>query len=199
MLKFASKSLDLLHTTFYNYRKVYKVFANSEEPKMKKSIITALALCVLVFFTGCGNAPKNAENDKNTKPAAATTEQAKPDNNTKGQKALGAITPEQALEYMKKTKDLVIIDVAPSKAYEKERFNGSINIPLDSVSKEEETKRYKEIPKGKPVLIHCRKGIFAPGAYKRIIELRPDIPEISYINGAPLFKPYNEWVNTQGR
>ena len=51
---------------------------------------------------------------------------------------------------------------------------------------------------GKPVLIHCRKAIFAPNAYKRVVELRPDIPEISYINGAPLIQPYNEWKSTQG-
>ena len=165
---------------------------------MKKSVITALALCALVIFTGCGNTPKKAENDKNTKPAAATTEQAKPAGNAKGQKALGAITPEQGLEYMKKTKDLIIVDVAPRKAYDKGHFVGAISIPIEGLSKEEEDRRYKElIPKGQPVLVHCRKSIFAPGAYKRIIELRPDIPEISYIDGAPLFKQYNEWINTQ--
>ena len=165
---------------------------------MKKSVITALALCVLVIFTGCGNTPKKAENDKNTKSATATTEQAKPASNTKGQKALGAITPEQGLEYMKKTKDLVIVDVAPRKAYEKEHFVGAISIPVENLSKEEEVKRYKEvIPKGQPVLVHCRKGVYAPPAYKRVLEVRPDIPEISYINGAPLFKQYNEWINTQ--
>ena len=164
---------------------------------MKKSVITALVLCALVIFTGCGNAPKKAENDKNTKPATPTTEQAKPASNT-GQKALGALTPEQGLEYMKKTKDLIIVDVAPSRAYNQIHLVGAINIPIEGLSKEEEDKRYKElIPKGHPVLVHCRKSIFAPGGYKRIIELRPDIPEISYIDGAPLFKQYNEWINTQ--
>ena len=159
---------------------------------MKKSVITALVLCVLVIFTGCSNTPKNAENEKNAKPA--TTEQVKPTNNTKGQKALGALKPEQALEYMKKTKDLVIIDVAPSKAYDKGHFIGAISIPVEVLSIEEEEKRYKElIPAGKPVLVHCRKSIYAPAAYKRIIELRPDIPEISYIDGAPMLKQYNDW------
>ena len=159
---------------------------------MKKSVITALVLCVLVIFTGCGNTSKNAENEKNAKPT--TTEQVKPTNNAKGQKALGALTPEQAMEYMKKTKDLVIIDVAPTKAYDKGHFIGAINIPVEVLSVEEEEKRYKElIPTGKPVLVHCRKSIYAPAAYRRIIELRPDIPEISYINGAPLLNQYNDW------
>ncbi|MBR4909597.1 MAG: hypothetical protein IKZ43_11365 [Acidaminococcaceae bacterium] len=180
---------------------------------MKKSVIAALVLCTLVIFTGCGSTPKNAENDKNAKPAA--TEQIKPaagtekgpeaktpaenTGNAKEQKVLGAISPEQALEYMKKTKNLVIVDVAPRKAYDKGHFIGAISIPIEGLSKEEEDKRYKElIPAGKPVLIHCRRAIFAPNAYKRIVELRPDIPEISYINGAPLMQPYNEWKSTQG-
>ena len=94
---------------------------------------------------------------------------------------------------------LVIVDVAPRKAYDKGHFIGAISIPIEGLSKEEEDKRYKElIPAGKPVLIHCRKAIFAPNAYKRVVELRPDIPEISYINGAPLIQPYNEWKSTQG-
>ena len=180
---------------------------------MKKSAIAALALSALVLFTGCGSTPKKPGNDKNAKPAA--TEQAKPAAGTekgseakapaqnagaaKEQKAMGAISPEQALEYMKKTKNLIIVDVAPRKAYDKGHFIGAISIPIEGLSKEEEDKRYKElIPAGKPVLIHCRKAIFAPNAYKRIVELRPDIPEVSYINGAPLIQPYNEWKSTQG-
>ena len=107
---------------------------------MKKSAITALVLCSLVLFSGCGSTPKTAENDKNAKPAA--TEQVKPAaaatekgsdtkapaqnaGNTKEQKALGAIPSEKALEYMKKTKDLVIVDVAPRKAYDKGHFTPS--------------------------------------------------------------------------
>ena len=187
---------------------------------MRCPTIAALLLSTLVLFTGCGNSPKNAE--KETKPKPAVTEQAKPAgaaaeknaetkesgsaakapaqdvNTNKKQKALGALTPEQALEYMKSTKDLVIVDVAPNKAYEKGHFLGAIHIPIENISKEEEDKRYKELPTGKPVLIHCRRTIFSPGAYKRIMELRPDIPEISYIDGAPPFKPYNEWKSMQG-
>ena len=180
---------------------------------MKKSLITALVLCAVVLFTGCGNTPKNTANDKNAKPA--TTEQAKPAGNqtekgsdakasdknagnVKEQKALGGVTPEQALEYMKKTKNLVIVDVAPRKMYDKGHFIEAISIPRENISKEEEDKRYKELPAGRPVLIHCRRAIFAPNAYKRVRELRPDIPEISYINGAPLIKPYNDWKASQG-
>ncbi|MBQ8700513.1 MAG: hypothetical protein IJ522_02905 [Acidaminococcaceae bacterium] len=179
---------------------------------MGKTVITALLLCAMVIFTGCGSTPKNEGNDKNAKPAA--TEQAKPaasaekDSGAKTaaqnaagaqkQKALGGVTPEAALEYMKNTKNLVIVDVAPRKMYEKDHFIEAISIPIENISKEEEDKRYKELPAGRPVLIHCRRAIFAPQAYKRVLELRPDIPEISFINGGPLIKPYNEWKAAQG-
>ena len=180
---------------------------------MKKNMITALVLCALMVFTGCGNTPKSAENEKNAKPAA--TEQVRPAgtaeksaetkttaqnaSGTKEQNAQGALTPEDALEYMKKTKDLIIVDVAPSKMYDKGHFIGAISIPIENISKDEEDKRYKELPAGKPVLIHCRRNIFAPQAYKRVKELRPDITELSYIAGAPLFKPYNDWKSTQSK
>jgi len=183
----------------------------TEVGKMKYKAIAALTLCALVLFTGCGSTPKNEGNEKNAKPAA--TEQVKPAaekgaeskapaqnaGNAKEQKALGALTPDQALEYMKTTKNLVIVDVAPDKAYKKGHFIDAIHIPIENISKEEEDKRYRELPAGRPVLIHCRRSIFAPGAYKRVRELRPDIPEISYIDGLPLFKPYNEWKTMQGQ
>lgn len=172
-----------------------------EAATMRYSTIGALVLSAIVLFTGCGNSPKKPEKPKNDKPAV--TESAKPTATEKGaapsqgaskkQNALGALKPEQALEYMKTTKDLVIVDVAPRKAWEKGHFIGAIHIPIEDISKEEEDKRYKELPEGKPVLIHCRRSIFAPGAYKRVLELRPDIPEIAWIDGMPLFKPYNEW------
>ena len=178
---------------------------------MRKSVLVALAVCALMLCNGCSDTPKNTGNEKNTKPAA--TEQVKPAATEKGpdtkapaqnaaketkQKALGGVTPEAALEYMKTTKNLVIVDVAPQKMYEKDHFIEAISIPIENISKDEEDKRYKELPAGRPVLVHCRRAIFAPQAYKRLLELRPDIPEISYINGGPLIKPYNEWKATQG-
>jgi len=34
----------------------------------------------------------------------------------------------------------------------------------------------------------------APQVYRRIKEIRPDVPEISWLDGAPLFDEYNAWV-----
>lgn len=110
---------------------------------------------------------------------------------------MGAVTPDAALSYMKRTKDLVIVDVAAKQWYAKEHFSGAINIPIEDISHEEADKLYMEIPAGRPVILHCRRGVIVPGAYRRVKELRPDIPEISYIDGVPPFEAYNEWLASQ--
>ena len=107
---------------------------------------------------------------------------------------LGALSPEDALEYMKNTPDLIIVDVAATRWYDEEHFENAINIPIEELTDEEEDARYMEIPAGHPVLLHCRKGMIVPGAYERVKELRSDIPEISYIDDTPPFAQYNEWL-----
>lgn len=109
----------------------------------------------------------------------------------------GALTPEDALEYMKNTENLVIVDVAAVRWYEQEHFEGAISIPIEELDGEEEDALYMEIPADRPVLLHCRLGMIVPGAYARVKELRPDIPEISYIDGKPLFEDYNDWLESQ--
>lgn len=112
---------------------------------------------------------------------------------------LGAMSPEKALEYMKKTENLVIVDVATRSWYAKEHFEGAINIPIENISPDEAEKLYLDIPAGRAVILHCRLGMVVPGAYRTLKKLRPDIPEISYIDGAPLFGEYNEWKQEQDR
>lgn len=110
------------------------------------------------------------------------------------QNDLGGMSPEEALKYMQETENLVIVDVASKSNYERVHFENAINIPIEDLNSDEEDALYKEIPKDRPVILHCRQGVIVPGAYRRLKELRPDIPEISYIAGAPLFTEYNEWV-----
>lgn len=110
---------------------------------------------------------------------------------------LGALSPEDALEYMKKTPDLIIVDVAATRWYDEEHFENAMNIPIEELDSEEEDALYMEIPAGHPVLLHCRRGMIVPGAYERVKELRSDIPEISYIDGTPPFAEYNEWLANQ--
>lgn len=62
--------------------------------------------------------------------------------------ALGALTPEDALDYMKKTENLVIVDVATANRYNAEHFEGAINIPIEELDGEAEDALYMEIPAG---------------------------------------------------
>lgn len=63
----------------------------------------------------------------------------------------------------------------------------------------EMSERYDEIPAGYPVLLHCGGGIVSVEAYEILQEKRPDIPELSYIAGAPPVSDYNEWISSQQR
>ena len=49
---------------------------------------------------------------------------------TQSTNALGALTPEDALDYMKETENLVIVDVATTNRYNADHFEGAINIPI---------------------------------------------------------------------
>ena len=110
---------------------------------------------------------------------------------------LGALSPEQALQYMKETDNLVIVDVATTERYNTEHFEGAIHIPIEELDRKGEDALYREIPADRPVLLHCRLGMIVPGAYKRVLDFRQDIPEIAYIDGAPLFDEYNQWIAEQ--
>lgn len=112
-------------------------------------------------------------------------------------KDLGGMSPEKALEYMKTTENLVIVDVASRTNYARKHFEGAVNIPIENLSSDEEKELYLKLPKGRPVILHCRLGMIVPGAYRTLKQLRPDIPEISYINDRPPFDEYNEWVKSK--
>lgn len=110
---------------------------------------------------------------------------------------LGAMAPQKALEYMKSAKKLLIVDVASVSNYNRHHFEEAVNIPIEDISDSEADKLYRELPSGRPVILHCRRGVIVPGAYRRIKELRPDITEISYISAAPPFDAYNHWYNSK--
>lgn len=108
--------------------------------------------------------------------------------NAENGKQLGGVKPKEAFEYMKTTDNLVIVDVREPQ-YINNYFEGSIRIPWTQMEK-----RYNEIPKGRPVILNCGLGQVAPRAYQVLTEKRKDIPELSYIAGAPLFSEYNKWL-----
>ena len=183
---------------------------------MREKLFSALLLfCCVGLFSGCANSEDNA--GASTPPTSQTAYEPpqslsetseeeselseatpKPTEMTLAeQNDLGALTPENALSYMQEAENLVIVDVAATKWYDEEHFDGAINIPIEELDSEKEDSLYMEIPEGRPVLLHCRQGAIVPGAYRRVKELRPDIPEITYIDVVPPFSDYNEWLENQ--
>lgn len=113
---------------------------------------------------------------------------------TEGDKLLGGLSPRDALEYMKTTKNLVIVEVRTPEWLGSTWFSGALLIPHTQMAT-----RFNEIPADRPVILNCGAGVNAPKAYQVLIEKRPDIPQLSYIAGGPLFREYNEWVAQQGK
>lgn len=107
---------------------------------------------------------------------------------------LGGLSPDDALDYMKTTKDLVIIEVNQKQWKKKVPFTGAMWIPYDQLER-----RCGEIPARRPVILHCGLGVVSVPAYETLVKVRPDIPELSYIAGAPPIAEYNEWKKAQGK
>ena len=105
---------------------------------------------------------------------------------------LGAMTPQRALEYMKSTPNLVIVDVREPQWIGNTYFKGAMFIPHSEMAA-----RYKEIPNDRPVILNCGAGVMAPRAYQTLLDVKADILQLSYIAGAPLFSEYNRWIEQQ--
>ncbi len=103
-------------------------------------------------------------------------------------KILWWLSPENALEYMKNTKDLVLIDVRDLEK-KPNGFVWSLEIPYNQL-----VKRIEEIPQWRPVLLYCWWGNVAPKWYQALLEFNPEIPELWYIAWTPLFDEYNAWA-----
>lgn len=78
-----------------------------------------LLLCCAACLAGCatGHTEGGAQAKQSGPPAAVQTKAETGMEAAVRQKDLGALTPEAALDYMKRTKDLVIVDVAAEKWY----------------------------------------------------------------------------------
>lgn len=109
---------------------------------MKKLAITLTVLALLALplvAAGKGTAQKSTvqETDMN----AQTQTEAK---------RLGGLTPEAALAFLKSTPDVVIVEVNTDYWKLKTGFIGALHIPHDQMAS-----RYNEIPRGRPVILHC--------------------------------------------
>jgi rhodanese-related sulfurtransferase len=100
------------------------------------------------------------------------------------------LTPEEALEYMKNTENLVIIDTRDLET-KPNWFIWWMEIPYNQI-----IERFSEIPEWRPVLLHCGWGWVAPKAYQTLLEANVELPELVYIAWTPLFDEYNSWVES---
>lgn len=149
---------------------------------MKKSLALFAALVLLaipMWAAGKGTAQNSAREERMEKTET---------------KRLGGLTPEEALSYMKKTPNLVIVEVNTDYWKLKTGFIGAMHIPHDQMAA-----RYNEIPCGVPVILHCGAGVVSVPAYETLLEKRPDIPELSYIAGHPPVAEYNAWYRESHR
>lgn len=157
---------------------------------MKKLFLFFLTCMLIGTLSACSNAENSQQapvSEQSTSSDESTAANTQADVN-----ALGAMSPEDALEYMKSTPNLVIVEVNAPEWKLRSGITGAMYIPYTEM-----TERYDEIPEGCPVLLHCGGGVVSIDAYEILQEKRPDIPELSYIAGAPPVKAYNEWLAAQ--
>ena len=169
---------------------------------MSRKLILLLMVFMALMLVACSEVSsestvtsvneKLSESESSSEDTSALLEETPLETNT-----LGEMSPEDALVYMQATENLVIVDVATTNHYNNTHFEGAINIPIEELDAKEIEEKYMAIPSDVPVLVHCRLGMIVPKAYEQIKKLRPDIPEIGYIDGAPLFDKYNAWCSAQ--
>jgi len=94
----------------------------------------------------------------------------------------GPITPEEGKTMILQKTELVILDVRNPSEYVAAHYPGTLNIPINDLEA-----RLSEVPDGKPVLVHCAKGVRASRGYEILKAKRPDIKELYFIKGEPIF------------
>ena len=108
-----------------------------------------------------------------------------PARNTASFETSAALTPQQTLEYIKNTKDILIIDVRSHREYAGGHIPGSVNLSLRTLPREIDS-----IPTGHPILIYCGVGFRGVQAYKLIRRLRPELTDVHHAQGKLPFSLY---------
>jgi len=94
----------------------------------------------------------------------------------------GPVTPEKGKAMIQQKKDLLILDVRNPNEFVVTHYPGALNIPVNELEA-----RIDEVPKGKPVLVHCGLGMRAMRAYEILKKKRPDIELLYVIDGTVIF------------
>jgi rhodanese-related sulfurtransferase len=94
----------------------------------------------------------------------------------------GPVDPEAAKAMVQQQKDLVILDVRNPNEFVMAHYPGALNIPVNDLEM-----RFSEVPAGRPVLVHCGLGKRAKRGYEILKEKRPEIKDLYYIMGEPIF------------
>lgn len=93
-----------------------------------------------------------------------------------------AVSPAEAKQIIASTPNLYVIDVRKPEAFAERRYPNAVNMPVSELGS-----RIYEIPNGRPILMHCRSGRSVKTAYAILKKLRPDLKDVRYIDGEPLF------------
>lgn len=70
----------------------------------------------------------------------------------------GALEQREALLYMQCTEDLVIVDVAATRWFNREHFREAVRIPIEELCEQEQERLFRTLPADKPVILHCCMG-----------------------------------------
>lgn len=92
------------------------------------------------------------------------------------------LTPDEAQVYRKENPELFIVDLRTAREYAVGHLSGAVNIPAFELEA-----RLDEIPKGRPVMLYCGLGARSVLCGRILLERRPDLPEVCFIGGRPIF------------
>lgn len=91
----------------------------------------------------------------------------------------GSIDHQVFLDLVKAgAKDIMLIDVRDANEYAKGSLPGSVNIPTDQLEK-----KLPQMKVDKPIVFVCSTGARSGEAYYMVLDLRPDVKEVYYVDG----------------
>lgn len=92
------------------------------------------------------------------------------------------LAPDEVQAYRKGNPELFIVDLRTAREYAVGHLSGAVNIPAFELEA-----RLDEIPKGRPILLYCGLGARSMLCAQMLRERRPDLLEVCFIGGRPIF------------